>query len=88
MALTEAGLWPYRGESWREKGERGEADGVCLHTEVCCPLSSLQAYGQSIRTHQRKKNRLPLKKQAGKVPLSLSGSRFFRLEVRHATFDW
>lgn len=55
MALTEAGLWPYRGESWREKGERGEADWVCLHTEVCCPLDSLQHMAKALGLTEEKK---------------------------------
>lgn len=70
-----------------EKGGEGEADGVCLHTEVCCPLCSLQHMAKALELTKKKK-RHPLKKQAGKVPHTLSGSRFLRLKVRHATFDW
>ena len=51
MALTEVGLWPYSGRKMeREGGERGGRRVVCLHTEVCCPLGSLQHMAKSIRS--------------------------------------
>lgn len=71
-----------------EKGGEGKADEVSLHTEVCCPLCSLQHMAKALELTKRKRKRHPLKKQAGKVPHTLSGSRFLRLNVRHATFDW
>lgn len=65
MALTEAGLWPYRGESWRGKGgERVGRRGLSAHWGL---LSARQppAYGQSIRTHWRKKIDFHWKKKTG-----------------------
>ena len=86
MALTEAGLWPYRGESWREK-----ADGVCLHTELCCPLSCLQHMAKALGLNEVKKKEKTSTVKTGWKSTSLARSvwgQIFRLKVRHATFDW
>lgn len=67
MALTEAGLWAYRGERWRE---RGEADRVRLHTEVGCPFGSLQHMVKALERKKKKKTSTE-KKRAGKVPCTV-----------------
>lgn len=76
MALTEAGLWPYRGERWREKGERGEADRVCLHTEVCCPLSSRQHMAKALGHRREKKIDFHWKNRLEKYPALCLGAGF------------
>lgn len=42
MALTEAGLWPYRGESWEGKGgiEGRQTGSVCTLRSVVRPGAS------------------------------------------------
>lgn len=57
MTLTEAGLWPYRGEIEGKKGGEGKADEVCLHTEVCCPLCSLQHMAKALELTKKKKKK-------------------------------
>lgn len=72
VALTEAGLWPYRGESCRgEWGARGwggcaEADGWRRqHWALLFARQPPPAYGQSIRSlWRRKKKSLPRPKKS------------------------
>lgn len=88
MALTEAGLWPYRGESCRGKG--GESLGrqaVSTHWGLLSARQPL-AYGQSIRTLWRKKNSPSLKKRLEKYLTLCLEAGYSDSNVRHATFDW
>lgn len=68
MTLTEAVLW-----SSKEAKERANADGVCLHTEVCCPICRFQHVAKTLLlAFKKKKKKLPArkgKKLAGIVPL-------------------
>lgn len=58
LALTEAGLWPYRGESCRDEWGAGgteEADGWRRqHWALLSARQPPPAYGQSIRAEEKK----------------------------------
>lgn len=90
MALTEAGLWPYRGERWREMegegGERGGRQGLSAHWGL---LSSQQppAYGQSIRTQKRKKIDFYWKNRLEKYPALCLGAGFSDSKCVTPPFD-